>query len=93
MYTDGPKTATLSGHDATFIKASVVTGASLLSAASATPTGSSSGMKTAVSGSRGSGPAHTGAAAAPANKGAAARFGVEVSALFALAAVTVLNFL
>jgi hypothetical protein len=104
--TSGPVTATLTGSEISFISATVVEGASLLSGGAATATGApvssaaraSSGLKTAsgsapsASRTSGSGASASISGSAPvtASTGAAARFGVEGSALVVLAGAAAL---
>ncbi|KAF1848765.1 uncharacterized protein K460DRAFT_80718 [Cucurbitaria berberidis CBS 394.84] len=104
--TDGPATAILSSSEIAFISATVVEGASLLSgggSVSATQAPKSTGAAASTSGSatasgssaaksQASGSAtQTGSGAAASSTGAAARFGVEGSALLALAGAAALN--
>ena len=102
----GPVTAVLSSSEIAFISATVVEGASLLSgggsatataAPKSTGTAASTGLQTSVSGSaaatsKASGSATaTGSGASASSTGAAARFGIEGSALLALAGAAALN--
>ena len=105
--TDGPVTAVLSSSEVAFISATVVEGASLLSgggsasateAPKSTGAAASTGLQTTVSttasgsaGASGSGTTPTGSGAAATNTGAAARFGIEGSALLALAGAAAVN--
>lgn len=95
-YISAPKTATLTGSDVFFIQASVVSGASLLSDASATPTGTGFMTTAVATGSAAAGGHVSGSGAQPTGTsggktGAAARFGLEGSALLALAGAAALN--
>lgn len=108
--TETPQTAVLSGSEVSFIPATVVEGASLLSggasasaSASATPASQSTSLRTTVtpsaSGTAAAGSQASGSGATPtasgsspaASTGAAARFGIEGSALLALAGAAALH--